>query len=214
MIDADLIIHARDRDSDLIPLLEKEEVSFAFSQLKYADFLIAGRIAIIKRTTQDFSVDLKNKMVYRNLPFFKREYAEPLYIIEGKDLAVNGTPLPTIRAAITHISSVGRVPIIRTEDAQETARYLALLVKQAKFSEPTTHRVEAAEANEEQPAPWQVELLMHLPDVDRVLAARMMKRFGTLRGVLDAKTSELQKIKGLGPKKSEKIKKALAAQMD
>ena len=214
MIDADLIINARDRDSELIPLLEKEEVLFAFSQLKYADFLIAGRMAIIKRTTEDFAVDLKNKMVYRTLPAFKREYAEPLYIIEGRDLAVNGTPLPTIRSAITHISSVSRVPIIRTEDAKETARYLALLVKQARLSEPTVHRDQAVETDEEQPAPWQVELLTHLPDVDRILAARMMKRFGTLRGVLDAKTSELQKIKGLGPKKSEKIKKALAAHME
>lgn len=214
MIDADLIVNSKERGSELIPLLETEEVLFAFSQLKYADFLIGGRIAIIRRTSEEFAVDLKNKMVYRNLPFFKREYTEPLYIIEGKELAVNGTPLPTIRSAITHISSVSRIPIIRTEDAKETARYLALLVKQAKFSEPVVQRAAAEELEEEQPAPWQVELLTHLPDVDRILAARMMKRFGTLRGVLDAKTSEMQKIKGLGPKKTEKIKKALVSQMD
>ena len=49
---------------------------------------------------------------------------------------------------------------------------------------------------------------------EAVSTARLMKRFGTVRGVLDAKVSAMQKIKGLGPKKSEKIKKALAAQME
>lgn len=214
MIDADLIVNTNQRDTELIPLLEQEEVTIAFSQLKIADFLIAGRMAIIKRTAEEFSHDLKTKMVYRTMPAFKREYDEPLYIIEGKTLNVNGTPLPTIRSAITHVSSVSRIPIIRTEDAKETARYLALLVKQAQFSEPATHREVSEPVDEEQPVPWQVELLSHLPDVDRVLAARLMKRFGSLKAVLDARTSELQKVKGLGPKKAEKLKKALVQAME
>ncbi len=214
MIDAELIINTQDRDSDLIHYLEKEEITFTFSQLKYADFMIAGRIAIIKRTTEEFATDLKNKMVHRTLPFFKREYAEPLYIIEGLDLAVNGTALPTIRSAITHITAVSRIPIIRTMDAKETARYLALLVKQSQYSGPTTRRKEEPEPEEEQPVAWQVEMLTHLPDVDRVIAARLMKRFGTLRAVLDAKPSSMQKIKGLGPKKAEKIKKAFVKEME
>ena len=214
MIDAELIINTQDRDSDLIHYLEKEEITFTFSQLKYVDFMIAGRIAIIKRTTEEFAVDLKNKMVHRTLPFFKREYPEPLYIIEGEDLAVNGTPLPTIRSAITHITAVSRIPIIRTMDTRETARYLALLVKQSQFSGPSTRRAVQSEPEDEQPVAWQVEILTHLPDVDRVIAARLMKKFGTVRAVLDAKTSSMQKIKGVGPKKSERIKKALVKEME
>jgi Fanconi anemia group M protein len=213
MTEPELIVNSRDRGSQLIPKLEKEGLAFAFSQLKYVDFLIAGRIAIIRRKTEDFAEDLKTKMLYRTLPFFKREYTEPLYIVEGESLMVNGTPMPAIRSGITHITSVSRIPIIRTRDSDETARYLSLLVKQAQFSAPAEPRQEVDE-DDSQPVPWQVAMLEHLPDVDRVIATRLLKQFGSIRGVLNAEVSALQKIKGLGPKKSEKIKRALAAQVE
>jgi ERCC4-type nuclease len=210
----DIIANTRERDSELAGLLENEEIKVGFAPLRYADFLIGGRLAIIRRTNVDFIADLKSKMLYRTLVFFKREYPEPLYLVEGDKLSVNGTPLPTIRSGITHIAAVTRIPIIFTTDAADTAKYMSLLVKQSRFASPAPGERDSAEAEDEQPLPFQLKMLTQLPDVTGSIAQRMMDKFGTLKGVFCAKVTELQKIKGLGPKKAWKIKQAIEAKLD
>jgi ERCC4-type nuclease len=153
-------------------------------------------------------------MLYRTLIFFKREYPEPLYLIEGEKLSDNGTPLPTIRSGITHITAVSRIPIIFTDNLSETAKYMSLLARQARYASSDRPTEDSTEAEDEQPLPFQVQMLRILPEVTPVIARRLLTRFGTLKGVFCAKVSELQKVKGLGPKKAWKIKQAIEAKLD
>ena len=69
-----LIANIREKESSLIPLLEKEGVAIKFTPLKLVDFIAAGKIAIIRRTMDDFVGELQNKMVYRTAIEFKRDF--------------------------------------------------------------------------------------------------------------------------------------------
>jgi ERCC4-type nuclease len=153
-------------------------------------------------------------MLFRTLVFFKREYPEPLYLVEGERLSVNGTSLPTLRSGITHITAVSRIPIIFTGDVSETAKYMSLLVRQARLAGPPPEPQEPVDVEDEQAVPYQLRMLAQLPDVTPGIAQRLMDRFGTLKGVFCAKVTELQKIKGLGPKKAWKIKQAIEAKLE
>lgn len=210
----DVIANLREKGSELVTLLEQDEVQVGFAPLRYADFLIGGRMAIIRRTPLEFSNDLKSKMLFRTVVFFKREYPEPLYIVEGERLSVNGTSLSTLRSGITHITAVSRIPIIFTGDVSDTAKYLSLLVRQARLAGPLPEVQEPADVEDEQVVPYQLKMLTQLPDVTPGIAQRLMDRFGTLKGVFCARVTELQKIKGLGPKKAWKIKQAIEAKLE
>ncbi|MCK4857510.1 MAG: hypothetical protein KAT58_06055 [candidate division Zixibacteria bacterium] len=210
----DLIVNTHDRGTDLIAQLQKDGLKLSFVQLKYANFMIGDRIAVIYRTASEFAADLKSKMLYRTLVSFKREYSEPLYIVEGDYLATNGAPPPAIRSGITHITAIGRIPIIFSTDTAESAKYINLLVKQAEFLSPAKPRKSEPEEDDQQPVPYQLQMLAGLPEVSMPIALRLMKRFGSLKGVFSAKVTDLQKIKGLGPKKAQKMIKAIAAELE
>jgi ERCC4-type nuclease len=113
-------------------------VAIKFTPLKLVDFIAAGKIAIIRRTMDEFVAELQNKMVYRTAIEFKRDFPDPLYIVEGKQ-TVDSSSATTIRAGITYLSVGRRIPIIFTTGEQDTARYISLLLKQSEFSSERRH---------------------------------------------------------------------------
>jgi ERCC4-type nuclease len=203
-----LIANIREKESSLIPLLEKEGVAIKFTPLKLVDFIAAGKIAIIRRTMDEFVAELQNKMVYRTAIEFKRDFPDPLYIVEGKQ-TVDSSSATTVRAGITYLSVGRRIPIIFTTGEQDTARYISLLLKQSEFSSERETRPVAipVEAEEKQPTEgnYQEQILAHIPGLTPANIKTLMETFGNLKSVFGASEDKLKSIKSIGPKKAKAI---------
>jgi len=203
-----LIANIREKESSLVPLLEKEGVAIKFTPLKLVDFIAGGKIAIIRRTMDEFVAELQNKMVYRTAIELKRDFPDPLYIVEGQPV-VNGSSTTAVRAGITYLSVGRRIPIIFTTGEQDTARYISLLIKQAEFaSERVTQPSEApVEIEEKQPMEgnYQEQILSLIPGVSADNAKTLMASFGNLKSVFNASEEKLRAIKSIGPKKAKAI---------
>jgi ERCC4-type nuclease len=203
-----LIANIREKESSLIPLLEKEGVTIKFTPLKLVDFIAAGKIAIIRRTMDEFVAELQNKMVYRSAIELKRDFPDPLYIVEGKQ-TTDGFSATTIRAGITYLSVGRRIPIIYTTGEEDTARYISLLLKQSEFSSESEKPTAAVpvEAEEKQPAEgnYQEQILALIPGLTAANVKTLMETFGNLKSVFGASEEKLKSIKSIGPKKAKAI---------
>ena len=206
-----LIVNLKEKDSELIPLLEQEGVAIKFTSLKLVDFIAAGKIAIIRRTMDEFVADLRNKMIYRTAIEFKRDFPDPLYIVEGKPTG-EGSSSPTVRSGITYLTVLNRIPIIFTSSVEDTAKYISLLLKQSEFSSEKEARPTTTEPEDGQPreGAYQFEILARLPEVTPANARALMDRFSNLKSLFTASEAELKAIKGIGPKKAKAIVAAIA----
>lgn len=203
-----LIANIKEKGSGLIPLLEKEGVVIKFTPLKLVDYIAAGKIAIIKRTMDEFIADLQSKMAFRTAIELKRDFPDPLYLVEGKPTS-ESMSATTIRVGITYLTVLNRIPIIFTADEDDTAKYINLLLKQSEYS--SKKEIPQAEVpmeqEEQQPTEgnYQEQILAKIPGITPANVKTLMSSFGNLKSVFSASEDKLKAIKSIGPKKAKAI---------
>ncbi len=219
-----LIANIKEKGNEVTTFLEKEGIQIRYTALRLIDYLIAGRVAVVRRTVESFLADLSNKMVYRTAPEFKRSFPDPLYIVEGNSPAAAISATTPGRSGITYLTFVHRIPIIFASTPEESAKYIALMMKQAEFAS-TPADPDAASTNDEAAAEsadssfdavvldadLQIKLLSALPGLTAENAAALLAKFGTLKAVFEASEKDLAKVKGIGAKKAKTIVLAVTA---
>ncbi len=208
-----LIANIKEKGSEVTAYLEKEGINIRYTALRLIDYLIAGRIAVIRRTVPAFMEDLSNKMVYRTAPEFKRTFPDPLYIVEGDRPASTISSTTHGRSGVTYLTFVNRIPIIFSSTPEETGKYLALMMKQVAFaSTAETMSNDSEESAEDSTveidAEVQLQILSAIPGIKEENAKVLIAKFGSLRAIIDAEESDLAKIKGIGTKKARAITQA------
>lgn len=211
-----LIANIKEKGNEVTAYLEKEGINIRYTALRLIDYLIAGRIAVIRRTVPAFMEDLSNKMVYRTAPEFKRTFPDPLYIVEGDRPASTISSTTHGRSGVTYLTFVNRIPIIFSSTPEETGKYLALMMKQVAFAstaEPMSNGNEEAddESSAEIDAEVQLQVLSAIPGIKEDNAKALLAKYGSLRAIIDADENEIAKVKGIGAKKAKAITQAFNA---
>ncbi len=209
-----LIANLREKGNEVTTFLESEGIDVRYTNLRLIDYLIAGRIAIIRRTVDAFLADLSNKQLYRSAPEFKRSFPDPIYIVEGASPAARISATTPGRAGVTYLTFVNRIPIIFASTPEESAKYIALMMKQAEFAAAPAETLSMEDVSE-MPAESAdgalldsgvtIEVLKLLPDVSEEIAGRLLAKFGSLRAVFSAEEKELAAVKGLSAKRAKMI---------
>ncbi len=180
--------------------------------LRRADFLLADRFGIRYLTADKFVEGVKNRSIYRDILEMKREYPDPVLIVQGEDpLHHPALSLTAAQGAILFISVVNRVPILVTANDAETAQMLFMMAAQTYGKTelqtgvgkkgPHTEPDAGSNGNGDP----RVSILTLLPDVGPALAQGLLKHFGSLSRLFAAKAADLRKVEGIGPKRAEKI---------
>lgn len=205
-----LIANIKEKGSEVTNYLEKEGINIRYTSLRLIDYLIAGRIAVIRRTVPAFMDDLANKMVYRTAPEFKRTFPDPLYIVEGEKPATTISSTTHGRSGVTYLTFVNRIPIIFSGTPEETGKYLALMMKQVAFASAAESMTENGSSEDEESmdevsADTQIQILTAIPGIKEDNAKLLLAKLGSLKAILGTSESELAKIKGIGAKKAKAI---------
>lgn len=211
-----IIISARLKDNPVVRLLDELGTNIRYMSLRRGEFLLSDKIGIKYMTAETFDQSVKSRSIYREIVEVKREYTEPVLIIEGniKGAAVS-LDLTVWQAAEIFISVVNRIPIIRTANNVETAQLLFMLAAQvgagfdiaasmaSEEAAPTS--APTAVAMEDDGGDPVRRIVRSLPDVGPVLAEALLARFGSLAGLCAAGREELKRVTGVGPKRAKLI---------
>jgi Fanconi anemia group M protein len=189
---AKIIADIHEKNSLVLSELESsKDIDLEIKSLKIADYLI-GKVAIERKTVSDFIASMINKRLVEQLKQIKK-YKQNLLIIEGdlSNLFEEDTSLHpnSIRGFIISISLNHNVPIIFTEDYEDTAKYLITLAKQQlkKSSDVTLHsRIPKTIREQKQ------YILESFPNIGPKKAAMLIKKFKTLSNIFNAPEEELK----------------------
>jgi Fanconi anemia group M protein len=102
------------------------------------------------------------------------------------------------------------VPIIPTEDRDETAAVIALLARREmrEGHEPKVHGHKTARTLKEQ----QEYLISAISSVGPAVAKNLLKHFGSVEKVMTASPEQLQEVEKVGPKIAQRIRELVGGE--
>lgn len=198
----------RELNSGVIEELNKREVDIEIEQLEVGDFVLSSSVCVERKTTDDFLssiIDRGKRGLFDQLTELNTNFDSPLLVLEGQGLYTSRQVHPnTIRGAISTISIDFRIPIIKTENAEETAGYLYSIAKREQEEKKKRTRFHAKKSSRTKKEK-QEYIVSALPMIGPKTAKTLLSKFGTIKEIVNAEKRDLLKIEGIGEKRANKI---------
>ncbi len=200
----------REINSRIVAILKKR-CNVEEKQLAVGDYLLSKRVAVERKTTNDFISSMTDGRLFKQLQELKENFRLPLLIIEGNSLFDNDRKVHpnAIRGALASISLDYGVPIIKTENNLETAEMLLAIAKREQLDRKKNVSVRGRKSKIST-NDMQEYLLAGLPKINRAKARALLKHFGSPERVFTATQEELMQVAGIGEKLAKKIRLLLA----
>ncbi|MGZ4941713.1 MAG: DEAD/DEAH box helicase [Halobacteriota archaeon] len=195
----------REARSGVIEELESLDVTVEIRTRPVADYIISDRIAIERKTTEDFVSSITDRDLPLQIQQLADNYSHPLLLLEGPGLTTERNIAPkAVKAMIASIAIDIGVPVICSRDATETACLLFTIAEREQSTRktaPTVHGKKTPKTLRDQ----QEYVIAMIPSIGRVTARALLQHFGSIQAVFSASTFELMRVSGIGKHTAEKI---------
>lgn len=186
----------------------KNEIPYEIKQLPEGDFII-GNIGIERKTQVDFLNSIIDKRILTQLIGLKENFEVQLLIIEGEEniYELRNFHPNAIRGMLTAIALDFQIPILHTRNINDTAALLISIYKRLERPKKVLGLL-----NKRKPLTLKEQqefLIESLPGVGPTLSKSLLSQFKSVKKIINAKESQLQKIDKIGPKKAKEIKKVV-----
>ena len=200
----------RERPSGIPDLLAKSEgVLIEVKRLPIADYLVADRILIERKSVLDFVVSIIDGRLFRQAITLSAAPFRSILIIEGDESSFTKRHVrkEAIHGAYVCLAAVFGLPVIRTRDAAETASTIIACASQTIRERRRTFVKKANRRTGERKR--QILILQSLPGIGAAKAERLLNVFGSVKKAVSADEQDLVAIPGFGPAIAAKIVSAV-----
>ncbi|NPE27207.1 hypothetical protein HNV12_04365 [Methanococcoides sp. SA1] len=197
-----IVIDKRENNSLIKANLIQNQANFSEEILEIGDYLIADTI-IERKSYNDFLASIKDKRLFTQINQMKK-YKNQILILEGFDFTYNSNFHPNaIRGTI--LSTANLIPIIYTEDEEDTCNFLIQIAKrQTKENKNISIRETKSKLTLEQQKQF---ILEGFPEIGPTAAKNLLEKFPTLSEIFNATEKQLEKT--LSEKQIKKLSKLL-----
>lgn len=187
-----VIIDNHEKNSLVPAFLCKLECEIEFKDLKVADYIV-NNTAIERKTIPDFKSSIISKRMQFQLEELK-QYEKAILIVEGIsnfDLYEGIIHENALRGFVLSTVLEHKIPIVFTEDEEDTARYLSVLAKK-KEKAHISLRSKIPFTGEEQ----KQFILEGFPGIGPAMAKKLLLKFKSVKNIINAQEEELKEILG------------------
>ncbi|VVB75289.1 3'-flap repair endonuclease Xpf [Candidatus Tiddalikarchaeum anstoanum] len=198
-----IIVDSREFKSKVVKYLFEADVEMQSLQLLSGDYQIGEDICIERKSVQDFVDSLVDKRIFEQLRVLKQSYKKPLLIVEGGEhiYSVRKVHPNAIRGLIASITLDYNVPIIFSQNEEDTANYIiSLMTRSVNEPKPLSKVQKKTNLSDIQEA-----IVSNLPGVGIKSARKILLKFKTLKNLFNSSVEELKNVEGIGGKNAEKI---------
>lgn len=174
--------------------------------LQVGDYILSDDVVVELKKVEDFVGSLIDGRLFSQAPNLK-SFKKPLYIVEGDLCALferNVHP-NAIRAAMISLTLDYGIPFLFSSSPEETAEFLFLIARREQ--EDRNKEISLRGSKKTMSLSEQQQFFIEgLPSVGPTLAKNLLKHFGSIKAILEAKHDDLQEVDKLGKKKAEIIR--------
>jgi len=212
-----IICDYRERNSGIIKELVKKKIDVEEKQLNSADYIIPTKnikgeiveVGIERKTLNDFLNSIIDKRILNQLILLKENFSIPLLIIEGEDniYRIRNFHPNAIRGMLASIAIDYQIPILQTRNPRDTASLLMVIAKRLERPRRSINLLKKRKplTLKEQ----QEYIIESLPSIGPTLAKSLLKKFKSVKKVVNASEEKLKKVDKIGDKKAKDIKKVI-----
>ena len=203
----------REVASGLPALLEELGVRVEVQQLQVADYVLSSRVAVERKSAADFASSIIDRRLFNQVEELEA-YDLVIFLVEGPALyEVTNVHPNAIRGALSYLVVLEGMSLLRTENAEDSAAYLATMARHEQ--EGLGYEISHHQARRSASPKLQKRYLVEdLPGIGPKMADALLKEFGTLRALFNAGEEELRKVYGIGPKRAASICALLTTRYD
>jgi Fanconi anemia group M protein len=200
-------IFADYREREIVGQLKKLDLIVNEIDLEVGDFVLSdNRVVIERKSHSDFISSIIDGRLFEQAKTMKENFKNPIIIIEGSsNRQINENAL---KAAIASLLIDFNVSLLNTKNPSDTAKTIYWIAK--KEQEENKHSVSFKVGKKpKEMGELQKRIVSSLPGINSVMSKRLLEHFETIEKVFTADEKELRKVKGVGKKLANKIKKIL-----
>ena len=202
----EIIVDYREKNSVILHSLIDKGVKVNLKKLDIADYVLSSDVAVELKTVKDFVDSIIDGRLLSQVKYLKQSYNKPLLIVQGMDdlYSVRNVHKNAINGMILTITLNYGIPILFTRTALETADMLFTIAEKEQVDKNSNFEMHSKKPDtlKEQ----QEYVISSFPHVGLLTARELLRRFGSVKKVLEADVEELKKINLIGDKKAKKIK--------
>jgi len=181
-------------------MLSKLNISYTFADLQVGDYII-NNIAIERKTINDLKSSIIDKRILFQLKDIK-QYPKFLLIVELNENPYGGIIHENaLRGFVLSTLLESQVPIIFSQNEEDTAKYISLLASKSKKSHLSLRQKIPLSISEQKQY-----ILEGFPGIGPATAKKLINQFGSIKKIINADENSLRLILG---KKFEAFKKII-----
>jgi len=207
-----IIVDSREMKSGISQHLEKLNALVQHKSLDVGDYICSDRVVCERKTITDFMQSIINQRIFRQIEAMT-EYEKPLIILEGNREVMSERDIHpnTIRGVLASITIDYSIPIIWTENQQETACQIYWIANREQNGEKRPLQIRPHKKAHSIPDSQEF-LVAGLPGISNTMTKRLLTHFKTPKKLFNAKVEALMKVDKIGRAKAESIRKILDSQ--
>ncbi|MBI2147998.1 DEAD/DEAH box helicase [Candidatus Woesearchaeota archaeon] len=208
-MDLHIFVDDREKNSAIIRSLVELGIKVDVRRLTTGDYVLGKSCAVEYKTMPDFVDSIIDGRLLQQLKELKQYYTRAVVIVEGDgDLYSQRNIHPNaIRGMLATITVGYGIPLLYTKTPKDTASMLAIIAKREQENE--AHEWKQHAKKPVSLAEQQEYIVSSLPGIGPVLAKPLLAMFGSVKNIVNAPISELQKVEKIGEKKALEIQKVL-----
>ncbi len=207
-------VDQRERSSGITRELMGKDIEIKPVQLPVADFLVSDRTAVERKSASDFVTSIIDGRLFSQAKEIRENFKKPIMVIEGGDLYAQRNVHPNaIRGAIASIAVDFEIPLVYTEDTEDTAEFIVTLAKREQKEKNRLVRLRGDKKTLTD-RQEQIMIVESLPGVGPKLARDLLKHFKTIKKLVNASKQQLREVEGIGDKKALNILKVIKREFE
>jgi len=202
-----VVVDDREVNSPTVKKLKEiAEAEVIIQRLPLGDYEIDKTLLFERKTLLDLTASIKDGRLFRQACKLASSPMRSAIILEGtsKDIIASKMRREAIQGALITLTVVLGLPLLRSKDAEETARLMLYAAKQIRAIEFSAlpRRVKRPKGKHK----IQLHFLQGLPGVGPERAKRMLDKFGSIEAVIIASQHDLMNVPGIGKHLANKIR--------
>lgn len=203
------IVVADDRETcaDVVQHLQaRPDCEVIIRRLQLGDYHIAGRLLVERKRWPDLVASIIDGRLFRQACRLAASPLHTVVLLEGSenDIVEYAMTREAIQGALISVSVILGIPVLRSRDAEESARLM--LYANRQLGSVVSGAVVRAGYRPKSKQRMQLHILQGLPAVGPVRAARLLDKYGTVEAVLTAGLEDLALVPGIGSVVAERIR--------
>jgi len=211
-----IYVDEREKQSRIPKYLIEQGTTVIYKELDIGDYIPAEGYVIERKRVDDLVHSVFQGRFFDQIRRLMSSGNKVILLIEGDFLNLKRFTdrYKAVEAAVITAVIYNDLKLILTRDAKHSAEVIKYISEKlqgggvrAKPQLPTYRKVR--KPKEKDLREWQVYVLSSFPGIGPLLAVKLLRKFGSLKAVLNASPMELSRVEGITEEKAKMIRRIL-----